>query len=136
MLNLNPKLSSITFFHLCLLFILIHLTNCNAVSIMGLGSLRSGGLDLLLERSSCLEAALGECVTDPEMEWETSRRVPVAAQQSNKKYIGYELLREDTVPCQKSGASYYNCPGGQANPRNRGCTIITRFARDVGDIKT
>ncbi|XP_030533974.1 protein RALF-like 24 [Rhodamnia argentea] len=133
--KLNPKLSSITFFHLSLLFILIQLTNCNGVSMLGLSSLRSSSLDLLLERPSCLEAAIGECVTEPEMEWEISRRV-LAAQQSNKRYISYETLRRDAVPCQRSGASYYNCPGGQANQYNRGCAIITGCARNVRDIKT
>ncbi|KAF8028010.1 hypothetical protein BT93_E0809 [Corymbia citriodora subsp. variegata] len=136
MLKLNPRLSSITFFHLPLLFILICLTNCNGVSILGLNSLRSGGLDLFLESSSCLEAAIGECMNELEMDWETSRRVLAAAQQSDKKYISYETLKRDAVPCQRSGASYYNCPGGQANQYNRGCTVITGCARNVRDIKT
>ncbi|XP_030463863.1 protein RALF-like 24 [Syzygium oleosum] len=112
MLKLNPKLTSITFFHLYLLFILTHLATCNGASILGLSSLRSSGLDLLLERSSCSEAAIGECVTEPEMEWETGRRA-LAAQQSNAKYISYETLRRNAVPCQRPGASYYNCPVGR-----------------------
>jgi hypothetical protein len=44
-----------------------------------------------------------------------------------RRYIGYDALRKDNVPCSRRGASYYNCrPGGQANPYRRGCSCITR----------
>ncbi|KAI3424598.1 uncharacterized protein J3R85_010476 [Psidium guajava] len=64
-----------------------------------------------------------------------NRRV-LAVRQSNKKCISYETLRRDAEPCQRSGTSYYNCPGGQANQYNRGCAVINRCARNVRDIKT
>lgn len=49
-----------------------------------------------------------------------------------KRYISYETLKRDLVPCGTPGASYYNCKGkGVANPYNRGCEIITRCSRDA-----
>ncbi|KAG2314512.1 hypothetical protein Bca52824_017634 [Brassica carinata] len=63
---------------------------------------------------------------------EISRRVLMA----QKRYIGYETLRRDMVPCQKPGASYYDCRSGQANSYGRGCETITRCARDTSDITT
>ncbi|KAL8245611.1 hypothetical protein R6Q59_011869 [Mikania micrantha] len=63
-----------------------------------------------------------------EDESENSRRVLLM----EKKYISYETLRRDVVPCGKPGASYYNCRGnGVANPYNRGCEVITFCARDA-----
>jgi hypothetical protein len=45
----------------------------------------------------------------------------------NRGYISYGALRRNQVPCNRRGASYYNCrPGGQANPYHRGCSRITR----------
>jgi len=55
---------------------------------------------------------------------------------AQKRYIGYETLRRDMVPCQKPGASYYDCRSGQANSYSRGCDTITRCARDTNDINT
>lgn len=49
-----------------------------------------------------------------------------------KRYISYETLRRDVVPCGTPGASYYNCRKNEvANPYNRGCEIITLCARDA-----
>ncbi|KAL8255458.1 hypothetical protein R6Q59_030525 [Mikania micrantha] len=62
------------------------------------------------------------------MESETSRRVLLMG----KRYISYETLKRDVVPCGTPGSSYYNCNGnGVANPYNRGCEIITFCARDA-----
>ncbi|KAI7741991.1 hypothetical protein M8C21_014726 [Ambrosia artemisiifolia] len=62
------------------------------------------------------------------MESESSRRVLMV----QKKYISYETLKRDLVPCGTPGASYYNCNGkGVASPYNRGCEVITRCARDA-----
>ncbi|KAK6266081.1 hypothetical protein QUC31_016918 [Theobroma cacao] len=66
------------------------------------------------------------------MESESNRRVLVM----QRRYISYETLRRDMVPCAKPGASYYDCNAGQANPYNRGCEVITRCARGIKDIKT
>lgn len=72
--------------------------------------------------------SIEDCFTDAElMESESSRRVLVM----QKKYISYDTLRRDMVPCDKPGASYYECHSGQANSYNRGCQIITRCARGI-----
>lgn len=75
---------------------------------------------------------IGECLslTDPDMDSETNRRV-LAMQ---KKYISYETLKRDMVPCDRAGASYYNCQAIRANPYNRGCEVITACRGQ--DIKT
>uniref|UniRef100_A0ACD5XS32 Uncharacterized protein n=2 Tax=Avena sativa TaxID=4498 RepID=A0ACD5XS32_AVESA len=47
--------------------------------------------------------------------------------QGRSSYISYGALRRNQVPCNRRGASYYNCrPGAQANPYHRGCSRITR----------
>ncbi|MFS7951532.1 putative rapid ALkalinization Factor [Helianthus anomalus] len=57
-----------------------------------------------------------------EDESECSRKVLLM----EKRYISYETLRRDVVPCGTPGASYYNCrESGVANPYNRGCEVIT-----------
>ncbi|MFS7899789.1 putative rapid ALkalinization Factor [Helianthus anomalus] len=59
------------------------------------------------------------------MESESNRK-------TGKRYISYETLRRDAVPCGTHGASYYNCrERGVANPYNRGCEVITFCARDA-----
>ncbi|KAJ0555270.1 putative rapid ALkalinization Factor [Helianthus annuus] len=68
------------------------------------------------------------CAEDEMMESESSRRVLLV----EKRYISYETLRRDVVPCGTPGASYYNCrDSGVANPYNRGCEVITFCARDA-----
>lgn len=47
-----------------------------------------------------------------------------------RRYISYATLLRDLVPCNRPGASYYNCRApALANSYNRGCQIITRCAR-------
>ncbi|KAG8369600.1 hypothetical protein BUALT_Bualt14G0030500 [Buddleja alternifolia] len=60
------------------------------------------------------------------MDSESNRRVLLM----QKRYISYDTLKRDSVPCDKPGASYYNCKGpGVANTYHRGCEMITRCAR-------
>jgi len=50
------------------------------------------------------------------------------------RYISYEFLRADVVPCSRPGIPYYNCHAmPRANPYSRGCLTITRCARDFSD---
>lgn len=79
-------------------------------------------------RRAC-NGVVGDCI-DPEaeamMSSETSRRT--LAQQG--RFISYDALKKNIVPCNRQGTSYYNCAqGGQANPYRRGCSVITRCAR-------
>ncbi|XP_038876152.1 uncharacterized protein LOC120068449 [Benincasa hispida] len=46
------------------------------------------------------------------------------------RYLSYEALRKNNVPCGHRGRSYYDCNQHQkANPYRRGCTAITGCAR-------
>ncbi|KAF2288981.1 hypothetical protein GH714_023226 [Hevea brasiliensis] len=90
----------------------------NAVS--GLTSLENTDIDVMVRRG-CTQK-IGDCSEEPQMESEISRRVLVM----QKKYISYETLKRDMVPCTKPGASYYDCHAAEANPYSRGCEVITR----------
>ncbi|KAK1294509.1 Protein RALF-like 24 [Acorus calamus] len=72
---------------------------------------------------------LVEASEEVEMDSEINRRVLVG----QKRYISYESLKGDAVPCMRPGVSYYECHDlNKANSLTRGCSIITRCARDVG----
>ncbi|VAH09718.1 unnamed protein product [Triticum turgidum subsp. durum] len=66
----------------------------------------------------------GQCAAD---EQELVGRKPSA------RYISYAALRADATPCDKRGQSYYTNCGSmqQANPYTRGCSAITRCARNM-----
>ncbi|EOA17692.1 hypothetical protein CARUB_v10006063mg [Capsella rubella] len=104
------------------LFAVIFLSLSDAISIPS----PNREIETMLVRNSLI----GE--EEDLMPSEISRRVLMA----HKRYIGYETLRRDMVPCQKPGASYYDCRSGQANSYSRGCETITRCARDTSDINT
>ncbi|CAL9206886.1 unnamed protein product [Musa hybrid cultivar] len=73
--------------------------------------------------SGC-RGTVAECVAGDEFDLgsEVTRRILATS-----RYISYNALRRDTVPCSRRGASYYNCrPGAQANPYSRSCSAITR----------
>ncbi|GMI70017.1 hypothetical protein HRI_000671000 [Hibiscus trionum] len=94
-------------------------------------ALKSSEIDVM-ERRVCRKK-LEDCLEEEEMESESNRRVLVM----QRKYISYETLRRDMVPCSNPGASYYDCNAAhQANRYNRGCEVITRCARGIKAIKT
>ncbi|XP_006279280.2 LOW QUALITY PROTEIN: protein RALF-like 1 [Capsella rubella] len=73
--------------------------------------------------SGC-HGSIAECIgaEEEEMDSEISRRVLATT-----KYISYQSLKKNSVPCSRRGASYYNCQNGaQANPYSRGCSKIAR----------
>ena len=110
---------------------LLFLQTCDSVSILDLdNALKNSEVDVMVRRV-CTKK-LEDCLEEQEMESESNRRVLVM----QRRYISYETLRRDMVPCAKPGASYYDCNAGQANPYNRGCEVITRCARGIKDIKT
>ncbi|XP_022734658.1 protein RALF-like 24 [Durio zibethinus] len=110
---------------------LLFLQTCDSVSILDLdNALKASEVDVMVRRV-CTKK-LEDCLEEQEMESESNRRVLVM----QRRYISYETLRRDMVPCLKPGASYYDCHAGEANPYNRGCEIITRCARGIKDIKT
>ncbi|XP_028759728.1 protein RALF-like 24 [Neltuma alba] len=108
---------------LSLAFQYTHLPLCDGLSVVDLNLLEHGEFHVMTKRV-CAKS-IGECLTDPQMDSETNRRL-LAVQ---KRYLSYETLRRDMVPCDRAGASYYNCRATQANPYNRGCEVITGCAR-------
>ncbi|OWM83215.1 protein RALF-like 24 [Punica granatum] len=110
------------------LLLLAHLSICNGFSVL---DTKSAPLEpsVVLGKAQC-SGSIGECLTDPsEMESDISRRVLLM----QKRYISYETLKRDIVPCTTPGASYYRCDAGQANPYSRGCEVIAgcRTSRDI-----
>ncbi|KAK6161683.1 hypothetical protein DH2020_005064 [Rehmannia glutinosa] len=91
---------------------------CKGISVMELNSVKARELDAMAERVCA--GKIGECSTvameDEMMDSETNRRVLLM----QKRYISYETLKRDLVPCDRPGASYYNCKSpGVANSYNR-----------------
>jgi hypothetical protein len=82
--------------------------------------------DAVITKRVCTKT-IGECLTEPEMLMDSESNRRVLAMQ--KKYISYDTLKRDMVPCDRPGASYYNCHRRQANPYSRGCEVITACAR-------
>ncbi|THU58744.1 hypothetical protein C4D60_Mb03t17640 [Musa balbisiana] len=91
---------------------------------------------LLLEKSTAVEVVVklpcsrkvGICLLEDgvelEMNSEENRRLLWAV--TEKKYMSYEALKGDVVPCSKPGVPYYNCHSSpKANPYSRGCQIIS-----------
>ncbi|KGN56707.1 protein RALF-like 24 [Cucumis sativus] len=111
-----------------LVFLQTHFSFCDA--ILDLRSFKGSEMEVMAK--GVCNQKIGECLTDPEMESEISRRVLMM----QKKYISYDTLRRDMVPCSRPGVSYYECHPGPANSYDRGCEVITRCARDVHDINT
>lgn len=75
--------------------------------------------------SNHCQGSIAECMADGnefEMDSEINRRILATT-----KYISYQVLQRNSVPCSLRGASYYNCQAGaEANPYTRGCSAITR----------
>ncbi|KQJ88549.1 rapid alkalinization factor 23 [Brachypodium distachyon] len=71
---------------------------------------------------------------DMEMDSEAHGRLLWEASGSgSRRYISYDALRGDAVPCSRPGVPYYNCRvSTTANPYTRGCDTITR-CRDAED---
>ncbi|KAG4196921.1 hypothetical protein ERO13_A06G210700v2 [Gossypium hirsutum] len=66
-----------------------------------------------------------ETTTMMMMDSETNRRLL-----ATRRYISYEALKKNNVPCLQQGRSYYECSTGKpVNPYTRGCTYATRCRR-------
>lgn len=96
----------------------------NGVSVLDLNSLKMGEIERM-EKRVCSSNKIGDCLavmeTEMEMDSEINRRVLTM----RKKFISYETLRRDMIPCARAGAPYYNCHVGPANPYSRGCEVIS-----------
>ncbi|KAH1096164.1 hypothetical protein J1N35_013085 [Gossypium stocksii] len=105
---------------------LLFLHSYVAVSILELqNALKTSEIDATVRRDCSKK--LEDCLESEDMESETQRRLLLM----QRRYISYETLRRDMIPCQKPGSSYYDCGAAQANPYSRGCEIITRCARGI-----
>ena len=111
---------------LILLMVQTHLRICNGVSVLELNSLELGGKRLCSSSGNIEECFNGGF----EMDSEINRRVLTM----QKRYISYETLRRDMIPCGRAGAPYYNCHVGPANPYSRGCEVITGCRGTIKDI--
>ncbi|GAB4844063.1 hypothetical protein Ancab_014027 [Ancistrocladus abbreviatus] len=112
-----------------LLVLQTHLAISSGVSNLGLNPLKNDEINAMLKRVCA--GKIGDCAAESaaefEMDSEVSRRVLLM----ERKYISYETLNRDTVPCTTPGASYYNCGAAEANRYSRGCDVITRCARNI-----
>ncbi|GLJ12976.1 hypothetical protein SUGI_0201940 [Cryptomeria japonica] len=111
-----------------LLLFLVFLADVEG-SLGSTGALWGDGDFMKISKKKTCDGSIGECFGKEEMlmDSEINRRILATSQ-----YISYEALKADSVPCSKSGTSYYNCgSSGQANPYSRSCTEITRCARDT-----
>ncbi|KAL6662227.1 hypothetical protein ACP70R_000086 [Stipagrostis hirtigluma subsp. patula] len=79
-----------------------------------------------------LQGRGGHCIglamdLEMEMDSEAHRRLLWEAATGGRRYISYDALRSDAVPCSRPGVPYYNCRiMTTANPYTRGCESITR----------
>uniref|UniRef100_A0ACD5VNG4 Uncharacterized protein n=1 Tax=Avena sativa TaxID=4498 RepID=A0ACD5VNG4_AVESA len=99
----------------------------------------AGALSSAVLQSRACDGAIGECGVDEDEEMGTGgdgagealRRS--LARKPTAKYISYAALRADQIPCNKRGESYYQNCGSmkQMNPYTRGCSAITRCARNM-----
>ncbi|KAG8089793.1 hypothetical protein GUJ93_ZPchr0011g28818 [Zizania palustris] len=85
---------------------------------------------LLLLLLLLIQGQGGQCMKslelEMEMDSEAHRRLLWEASSSNRRYISYDALRADVVPCSRQGVPYYNCRiMTTANPYTRGCESIT-----------
>ncbi|XP_074560039.1 protein RALF-like 24 [Curcuma longa] len=103
-----------------LLLFLLHQTTAKTSAVAELPRGRNSNADADANGGGCLV----EHDLELEMSSEESRRLLWAV--TEKKYISYEALKGDVVPCSKPGVPYYNCHVfPRASPYTRGCQIIS-----------
>lgn len=74
----------------------------------------------------------GECFDEEAMATSPQAEIGRRVLRGAGRHVSYDALRRDAVPCGQRGQSYYNCQGSsQVNPYHRGCSAITRCARDL-----
>ncbi|KAF5728487.1 protein RALF-like 19 [Tripterygium wilfordii] len=99
------------------------------VLLLGLAMIAEAATSMTSDDSWVL-SHVGDRVEDETemlMESEISRRTLGGR---GGKYISYEALRANNVPCNRRGQSYYYCTRRtRANPYRRGCSAITRCKR-------
>ncbi|KAF5191553.1 Rapid alkalinization factor [Thalictrum thalictroides] len=73
---------------------------------------------------------VGECIDqDEEMSIDSEM---VRRSLKTRRFISYNALRRNSVPCNTRGASYYRCGrASKVNPYRRSCSRITLCARNL-----
>ncbi|GJN04319.1 hypothetical protein PR202_ga21861 [Eleusine coracana subsp. coracana] len=90
-------------------------------------------LVLLLHGRGGLSMGLGMEAMELEMEMDSEAHQRLLWEATGRRYISYDALRSDVVPCSRPGVPYYNCRiTTNANPYTRGCESITR-CREAAD---
>ncbi|KAK1385169.1 Rapid alkalinization factor [Heracleum sosnowskyi] len=95
-----------------------------ATILVSSSATETSGSDSWMPMKPACTGSIGDCMMDQEfdMDSESNRRILATT-----KYISYDALQKNSVPCSQKGASYYNCKqGAEANPYDRGCSAITR----------
>ncbi|KAM7508314.1 hypothetical protein LguiA_018767 [Lonicera macranthoides] len=71
---------------------------------------------------------VGSCINQVEemmMDSDSNRR-----SLGRVRFISYDAMRANNVPCNQRGVAYYNCGvSNRANPYHRACTAATSCAR-------
>lgn len=131
----KARLSLMAFLYYLALVLLLHdhLPICNGLFSVDLDSLKHAEIDDVVTKRVCNES-IGKCLKEAEISMDSESNRRVLAMQ--KKYISYGTLRRDMVPCDRPGASYYNCHARPANPYRRGCEVITSCARGTQGTNT
>ncbi|KAJ0986436.1 hypothetical protein J5N97_004792 [Dioscorea zingiberensis] len=92
----------------------------------------AGDVDSLAWPARATQPSTCDGLTNDCVEKEDTRRRLENDMRRKVKFISYAVLMRDLVPCSRRGNSYYNCiRSGQANPYHRGCSFITKCARDL-----
>ncbi|KMT14820.1 hypothetical protein BVRB_3g065450 [Beta vulgaris subsp. vulgaris] len=115
---------------LLLLVILLptHLKISNGFSDLSLNSTESGEIDAMVNR--VCDENVGNCPNSiEEEEFEVDSEINRRILGMRRKYISYETLKRDVVPCSTPGSSYYSCGATPANRYRRGCSVIAKCAR-------
>ncbi|KAK9903649.1 hypothetical protein M0R45_001071 [Rubus argutus] len=72
----------------------------------------------------------GDCLSYSDDEDKDDSNVNENEDDGAVRYISYEALKKNIIPCSQRGNSYYNCRTRRpANPYTRGCSYITHCAR-------
>ncbi|XBI96627.1 hypothetical protein VPH35_032888 [Triticum aestivum] len=86
----------------------------------GQGAIGISSMDMDMDMG--VEAPMGSEAAHGRLLWATG---------GGRRYISYDALRGDAVPCSRPGVPYYNCRvSTTANPYTRGCESITRCRDD------
>lgn len=114
---------------LLLLILQTHLKISNGYTDLSLNATESAEIVEMVKR--VCDGKMGNCPADDSMaeEFEVDSEINRRILSAQRKYISYETLKRDVVPCSTPGSSYYSCGATPANRYSRGCSVITRCAR-------